>query len=142
MRLDLHLTAATLVVVILMTGAGQTAAAAPSRTVVFEGTITSIRTIDHELTPWLVTLAVRKVISGEFSGSTFQFAVHSPARAGLKEGGAYTIEAVWKKGGYTVDETQWRRPKRLRIGLLSTEPANPLQSDGRVGRCAPSPARR
>ena len=118
MRFGLRLIAAIVVAVTFMSG-GLTVAAAPTKTLVFEGTITSIRIIEHELTPWLVTVAVRRVISGEFAGSTFQFAVHSPARAGLKEGSSYTIEAVWKEGGYTVDETQWRRPKRIRTGPSS-----------------------
>jgi hypothetical protein len=85
-----------------------------SKTLVFEGTVTSIRTIDHPLTRWLITVKVTKVISGEFSGSTFQFAVHSPAQSGLEKGRSYTIEAVWKDRGYVVDENQWRRPSRKR----------------------------
>jgi hypothetical protein len=140
MRLGFHILAAT--VVLVMGGPGW-AAAAPSKTLVFEGTVSSIRTIDHELTPWLVTVEVRKVLSGEFAGSTFQFAVHSPARAGLKEGGSYTIEAVWHDGRYTVDEMQWRRPKRLRIAAPSTEPANrALQRTIALPRCARAGARR
>jgi len=143
MRIGLHFIAATVVVVTLMGGAGRAAAAAPTKTLVFEGRVTSIRTIDHELTPWLVTVAVTKVISGEFAGSTFQFAVHSPARAGLKEGGSYTIEAVWKEGGYTVDETQWRGPKRFRTEPSSTEPANrALQRTITLPRSARAGARR
>ena len=76
-----------LVVTILRTaiaGAWHDVAAGPSKILVFEGTVTSIRTIDHPLTRWLVTVKIKKVISGEFSGSTFQFAVHSPARSGLE----------------------------------------------------------
>ena len=124
MRMGLLLRAATVVLVGAMSGDGRAVAAAPSKTLVLEGTVTSIRAIDLELTPWLVTVTVGKVISGEFAGSTFQFPVHSPARAGLKEGTSYTIEAVWKEGGYTVDETQWRRSKRLRIARSSAEPSN------------------
>jgi len=144
MRLGLHFIVAAVGVVTSMAGEGRSDAAAPSKTLVFEGTVTSIRTIDNEWTPWLVTVMVTKVISGEFSGPTFQFAVHSPARAGLKEGGSYTIEAVWTQGGYTVDETQWRRrPKRLRTGPPSAEPANPaLQRTIALPRCARAGARR
>lgn len=86
-------------------------AAAPSKTLVFEGVVKSIRTIDNREKSWLVTMTVKKVISGEFSGSTFQFAVHSPAQSGLEKGRQYTVEAIWKDGGYVVDELQWRRPK-------------------------------
>lgn len=64
MRIGLHFIAATVVVVTLMGGAGRAAAAAPTKILVFEGRVTSIRTIDHEPTPWLVTVAVTKVISG------------------------------------------------------------------------------
>ena len=143
MRLGLHLIAAMVFVVTLMGGDGPVRAAAPTKTLLLEGMVTSIRTIDHELTPWLVTVAVTKVISGEFAGTTFQFTVHSPARAGLKEGSSYTIEAVRKEGGYTVDETQWRRPKRLRARASSAEPANrALQRTIALPRFARAGARR
>jgi hypothetical protein len=103
----------TILVTIVIAG-GWRVAAGPSNKLVFEGTVTSITTIDHPLTRWLVTVKLTKVISGEFSGSTFQFAVHSPARSGLEKGRSYTVEAVWKDGGYIVDENQWRRPSRTR----------------------------
>jgi hypothetical protein len=136
MRLGFQFVGATVVAATVMVG-GRAAPAAPTKTLVFEGTVTSIRTIDHELTAWLVTVAVRKVISGEFAGSSLDFAVHSPARAGLKEGGCYTVEAVWKDGGYTVDETQWRRRKRLQCRSSPTEPANEaLQRTIALPRCA------
>jgi hypothetical protein len=104
-----HFVVVTILVTTVVAG-GWRVAAAPSKTLVFEGTVTSITTIHHRLTPWLVTVKITKVISGEFSGSTFQFAVHSPARSGLEKGRSYTIEAVWKDHGYIVDENQWRRP--------------------------------
>jgi len=105
-----HFLLVTIVVTTL--GGWQKVAGAPSKTLVFEGTVTSITTIKHRLTPWLVTVKITKVISGEFSGSTFQFAVHSPARSGLEKGRSYTIEAVWTDHGYVVDENQWLRPSR------------------------------
>jgi hypothetical protein len=125
MRIDRHFVSATVLVVTLMGRDGRPTAAVPKKTLVLQGTVTSISTIDDPLTPWIVTIAVTKVISGKFVGSTFQFAIHSPARAGLKEGSSYTIEAVWKEGGYTVDETQWRRQKRRRIWRSPEEPVNP-----------------
>jgi hypothetical protein len=52
MRLGLHLIAATLFVVTLMGCDGRVrAAVSTTKSLVFEGTVTSIRTIDDELTP-------------------------------------------------------------------------------------------
>jgi hypothetical protein len=107
-----HFLLVTILVTTLIAGGWQKVAGAPSKTLVFEGTVTSITTINHRLTPWLATVKITKVISGEFSGSTFQFAVHSPARSGLEKGRSYTIEAVWKDHGYVVDENQFLRPGR------------------------------
>lgn len=84
MRLGLILAGAIAVGLTVVAGGDSRAAARNARrTLLLEGTVTSIRNTDHRLTPWLVTVAVKKVISGQFAGSTFQFAVHSPARAGL-----------------------------------------------------------
>ena len=113
MKAVAHFIIVTILVTTVVAG-GWRVGAGPSKTLVFEGTVTSIRTIDHPLTRWLVTVQITKVISGEFSGSTFQFAVHSPAHSGLVKGRSYTIEAVWKDHGYIVDENQWRRPSRKR----------------------------
>src|SRR6185503_10197733 len=123
MRARLQLTFAAAFVMTLMNGEWRKAAAAPSKVLVFEGTVTSISTVAHDFKPWLITVKVTKVISGEFSGSTFEFLVHSPAQSGLEKGRSYTIEAVWKEGGYTVDQHQWRRPKRLQIGTPSVVPS-------------------
>jgi hypothetical protein len=111
MKIVAHFIIITILVTTIVAG-GRRIAAAPSKTLVFEGTVTSITTINHRLTPWLATVKITKVISGEFSGSTFQFAVHSPARSGLEKGRSYTIEAVWKDHGYVVDENQFLRPGR------------------------------
>jgi hypothetical protein len=127
MRLGFQLIVAMVVAATVIVG-GRAAAAAPTKTLVFEGTVTSIRAAEHELTPWLVTVAVRKVVSGEFDGSSFEFAVHSPARAGLKEGDSFTVRAVWKDGGYTVDEKQWRQPKRLQTRPSGVFAANSLHA--------------
>ena len=90
-----------------MTGAGAVAAKTPSKRLVFEGTVTSLRTGVDEFRPWIVTVMVEKVIAGEFSEPMYQFAVHSPARAGLVEGESYTIEAIWRKTGY--ETRRWTR---------------------------------
>jgi hypothetical protein len=57
---------------------------------------------------WVVVLHVDRVVSGEFSGSTFEFAVHSPAQSGLEVGRSCTVKATWTGEGYVVDEAQWR----------------------------------
>jgi hypothetical protein len=103
------LTVATVVAMTLFGGDWKGMAAAPSKTLVFEGTVISIGTIENDLKRWLITVTVTKVLSGEFFGSTFEFVVHSPSRSGLEKGRSYTIEAVWNGKSYTVDENQWRR---------------------------------
>ena len=112
MKIIAHFLVVTILVTTVIAGGWQKVAGAPTKMLVFEGTVTSITTINHPLKRWLITVKVTKVISGEFSGSTFQFAVHSPTLSGLKKGRSYTIEAVWKDHGYTVDENQWRQPNR------------------------------
>jgi hypothetical protein len=98
--------------VAIIGGTRREAAARPSKTLVFEGTVVAIGTVKHPRKPWVITVQVTKVVRGEFSGSTFEFLVHSPARSGLEKGRSYTIEAVWKDDGYAVDENQWRRPRQ------------------------------
>jgi hypothetical protein len=121
----LQFIAAAVLVMNVVGGDRQTVAAAPSNTLVFEGTVISIGTIDNGEKSWLITVKVKRVVSGEFSGPTFEFAVHSPARSGLEKGRAYTVEAVWNGSGYVVDENQWRRPKRRQMASRSPEPSNP-----------------
>lgn len=133
MRFGLKIIPATVVVAIAISGDCRAAVAAPSKTLVFEGTVTAIRNLDHALTPWLITVKVTKVVSGEFSATTFQFVVHSPSRAGLEKGKSYTIEAVWRDGAYVVDENQWRRPKRLRTGTRSENADQAVHSTGAPG---------
>ncbi|HVV48880.1 MAG TPA: hypothetical protein VHO06_04415 [Polyangia bacterium] len=96
------------------------AAASKKKDLVLIGTVFSISQGGDELRPWIVTVDVEKVISGELSGGWFSFPVHSPSRAGLEEGKSYTIRAVWKGDGYAVDELQWRRPAK--VGRLSDGP--------------------
>lgn len=50
---------------------------------------------------------------GDFSGGWFEFAVHSPSRAGLQEGHSYTVKPVWTGAGYEVDQYQWKGPPRI-----------------------------
>ena len=53
---------------------------------------------------WAVVARVNSVTSGEFSGTTFTFTVHSPAQAGLRVNRDYVIKATKTDGGYLVDE--------------------------------------
>lgn len=56
---------------------------------------------------WRVTMAVDRVVEGEFTGDRFEFAVHSPAKSNLKEGGDYLIRATRTGDGFIVDPLQW-----------------------------------
>jgi hypothetical protein len=96
---------------------GNVANAAPpaSENLVLKGKVRSLkRAGDDPLKEWIVTVKIKKVVSGEFSEKTFQFAVHDPAQAGLKKGRSYTIEALKIGDRYSVDELQWM--KRLELG--------------------------
>ena len=101
--------------------------------------------MQRELKPWIVRMEVQKVVSGDFSGGWFEFAVHSPSRSGLEEGHSYTIKAVWSGKGYEVDENQWRR-RTMHSAIDSDVPweldNKVLQADDHLGRFAPSVARR
>jgi hypothetical protein len=124
-------------------GSRSASASSPSKVLVLEGTVASIGQISHERTPWLVTVTVKRVVAGEFSGPTFSFAVHSPAQSGLEKGRPYTVEAIWKDGGYVVDEFQWRRGKRIEGCIVPSTPANmALQRPIRLPRFARAAARR
>jgi hypothetical protein len=57
---------------------------------------------------WVVRVRVEEVIAGTFDGQHFSFRVHSPSRAGLREGTRCTFTARWTGNGYVVDENQWR----------------------------------
>ena len=54
---------------------------------------------------WAIVMRVERVVKGSFSGSMFTFTIHSPARAGLKVRGVYTIKATPTDSGYVVEET-------------------------------------
>jgi hypothetical protein len=113
-------------------------ASSPSKELVIEGRVVSIGMVNDDLNPWLITVKVEKVLTGRFSEPTFSFAIHSPAVSGLKKGEKYRIEAIWKDGGYTVDELQWRRRNnRLETCADALTPANmALQRTIALPRCA------
>ena len=90
------------------------AMAAPTqgKDLVLVGRVSSITQGGTLPKPWIVTVDVEKIISGDFSGGQFAFAVHSPSRSGLEVGRSYTVRAAWKGKGYDVDENQWMNGKR------------------------------
>ena len=75
---------------------------------ILSGTVLSISQGKGLLKPWIVRLDVTKVLLGAFPGSSFTFAVHSPARAGLEVGHTYEVKATRHGDGYVVDELQFR----------------------------------
>jgi hypothetical protein len=81
----------------------------PSADLVLQGTVIDIAPLPHAggAARWRVTIAVERVISGEFAGKTFEFAVHSPTKSGLATGGVRTVRALRTPGGYSVDPWQW-----------------------------------
>ena len=105
----------TLAVLAALAVGARTAGGEPrKKDLVLVGTVVSIAMGGDQLQPWIVTVTVNKVVSGEYAEERFSFPVHSPSAAGLEDGKSYTIRAVWKGGGYHVDETQWK--KRTRRG--------------------------
>jgi len=125
-------------------GISANAASPPGKDLVLVGKVTSLKLGGgDEIKRWIVTVKVEKVVTGDFSGPTLQFAVHSPAHSGLEKGRSYTIEAIWAGAGYTVDELQWMKRKRTEPRTRTVELANKvLQADDHLGRCAHSVARR
>src|SRR4030095_11228894 len=73
----------------------------PAQDLVFIGTVTKIYPAPsrHSRRNWTVVTRVDRVVSGEFSGKTFSFMVHSPAQLGLRVGRAYTLKATSGEGG-------------------------------------------
>jgi hypothetical protein len=130
---------ATAYLVAWLAGIGVVAAKSPSKRLVFEGTVTSITLGADELEPWIVTVMVEKVITGDFSGPMFQFTVHSPARAGLAAGDSYTIEAVWRGKGYATQ--RWKRSPATTSDCTNRLGNKVLQAHQPLARFAPLVAR-
>jgi hypothetical protein len=83
-------------------------AAAPAKKLLLTGTVTSIFQVDApppSRRNWRVTIRVEEVKIGKYADPDFTFAIHSPARAGLKVGHRYTVEASWDGKEYLVKET-------------------------------------
>ena len=90
---------------------GQTQSASPSAApesydLTLVGTVTKLYPVaaPRSRRRWAVVARVSSVTSGEFSGATFTFTVHSPAQAGLRVNRDYVIKATKTDGGYLVDE--------------------------------------
>ena len=91
--------------------ASPNSASTPSRSnhsdLTFLGTVTKIEAADtcDPLKEWVVTTRVDKVLSGDFSGSQFSFAIHSPVQSGIEVGKQYQIRATATPEGYLVEST-------------------------------------
>lgn len=74
---------------------------------VLVGTVTKLYPLaaPRQRRRWAVVVRVDGVTSGEFSGSTFTFDVHSPALAGLRVKRTYVVKANRAGEGYVVDES-------------------------------------
>jgi hypothetical protein len=84
---------------------------ADSKDLLFVAKVTAIKTSEtgDPRRGWIVSTNVERTLSGKLAARTFQFALHSPAQAGLKVGKSYTIPAHWTGTGYEVDELNiWR----------------------------------
>jgi hypothetical protein len=93
--------------------AGTATAAEPAKKdLVFVGRVLRIDTNDNPIESFSIRMAVDQVLAGELAGSTFTFAIHSPARAMLEVGGVYEIKARWTGEGYRVSETEIRRREK------------------------------
>jgi len=102
-------------IVIVATGCCATpdrhASAQAKPDLVFHGTVQSVAasSIPQSRTNWVVTFRVDRVDSGEFSGKTFTFRIHSPSKSGLTTGKQYLVEATRIGTGYNVDQYQEQR---------------------------------
>ena len=76
---------------------------------VLVGTVTKLYplAVSRSRRRWAVVARVESVVSGEFSGATFTFSVHSPALAGLRVNRAYIIKATKTDRGYLVNELRF-----------------------------------
>ncbi len=130
----LHPAVAVVVTIIIGVGSvDQPAMAGPRRDLVLVGNVSSITQGGSDLKPWIVSIAVEKVISGDFAGKTFEFTIHSPSRSGLEQGHSYTVRAKWRRDGYEVDENQWRKRSRVQGVVGRPDAALPNRAVQRTG---------
>jgi hypothetical protein len=78
---------------------------------VFLGTVEKLDTspLPQSTLNWVVQCRVDKIVTGQFSGKTFSFRIHSPARSGLEVGKQYKIVAKRTAEGFAVDQYQWMK---------------------------------
>lgn len=96
--------------VLLLSGVCACVRVAKKGDLIYKGTVTSIDIADtgDPERSFVVTTRVDRVVCGSFSGSQFQFAVHSPARSSIELGKQYRIVATRVPEGYEVDPDEWR----------------------------------
>ena len=111
MKSSKHILQVAVLAIVVVCEAGRpmarAAETAPSKKLVLTGTVGSLSQIyapPPSLNNWEVYFHVEKVKKGKYSDPTLMFRIHSPARAGLKLGGRYTIEAAWTGQEYEVFE--------------------------------------
>jgi len=95
---------------LLLVGVSACVRVAKPGDLIFKGTVTKIAVANtgDPLREWVVTTRVDRVVCGSFSGSTFQFAIHSPTRSRIEVGQQYRIVATRVPQGYEVDPDEWR----------------------------------
>ena len=78
---------------------------------VFMGTVEKLAPspLPQSTRKWVVQCRVDKIMLGEFSGKTFSFRIHSPAKSGLEIGKQYKIVARRTPEGFAVDQYQWMK---------------------------------
>lgn len=82
---------------------------AASEDLILNGTITAITPANlGHAGRFVVRLEVASVEQGTFLGETFDFAVHSPEKSGLRLGSRCRLHARMAPGGWQVDPWQWR----------------------------------
>ncbi|MEO8672790.1 MAG: hypothetical protein ABI411_15840 [Tahibacter sp.] len=77
-----------------------------STDVIYVGTVSALTAsaLGQSEQNWTVVTDVQTVESGSFTGRTFSFRVHSPARAGLVVGRRYRFHAARRGDGYVIDD--------------------------------------
>ena len=97
-----------------------------AKDLVLVGTVIKVVLRNHEPSEkerWAVTVTIDRIVSGEVSGPTFTFAIHSPGRAGLRLASC-TVKATWT--GTDTSQMNRTRPVhdvwcRRRLGAVDPE---------------------
>ena len=116
-NIDLTTALAAAAVLLALQSIAAAATVVPTKKLVITGTVTSIFQIDApppSRRNWGVTIRVAKVKVGKYTEPEFTFSLHSPARAGLRVGHRYTLEAAWDGQEYLVKETALMKEKAVK----------------------------